>query len=213
MQAAGPDVTRTPRRAGGLLRQRNFRLLWIGETVSAVGNAMAMVGVPLLAVIVLKASTFAVSVLTAAAFVPWLVIGLHAGVWVDRLSCRPLMVACDIASMLLYASLPVAAWLDVLTTWQVGVVAFLAGIANVFFATAYQVYLPSLVTAAELIEGNAKLQGSASAAGIGGRAWLAWRPKRSARSRHCCSTRPASWSPPPFCCPSGLEQPANQLGP
>ena len=48
-------------------------------------------------------------------------------------------------------------------------VAFLAGIANVFFATAYQVYLPSLVTAAELIEGNAKLQGSASAAGIGGR--------------------------------------------
>lgn len=169
MQAAGPDVTRTPRRAGGLLRQRNFRLLWIGETVSAVGNAMAMVGVPLLAVIVLKASTFAVSVLTAAAFVPWLVIGLHAGVWVDRLSCRPLMVACDIASMLLYASLPVAAWLDVLTTWQVGVVAFLAGIANVFFATAYQVYLPSLVTAAELIEGNAKLQGSASAAGIGGR--------------------------------------------
>ena len=106
MQAAGQDVTFTPRRVGGLLRQRNFRLLWIGETVSAVGNAMAMVGVPLLAVTVLKASTFAVSVLTAAAFVPWLVIGLHAGVWVDRLSCGPLMIACDIASMLLYASLP-----------------------------------------------------------------------------------------------------------
>jgi Transmembrane secretion effector len=100
VQAAGRDVTFTPRRVGGLLRQRNFRLLWIGETVSAVGNAMATVGVPLLAVTLLKASTFAVSVLTAAAFVPWLVIGLHAGVWVDRLSCRPLMIACDIASML-----------------------------------------------------------------------------------------------------------------
>ena len=61
MQAAGQDVTRIPRRVGGLLRQRNFRLLWIGETVSAVGNAMAVVGVPLLAVTVLKASTFAVS--------------------------------------------------------------------------------------------------------------------------------------------------------
>jgi Transmembrane secretion effector len=169
MQAAGRDVAPTPRRVGGVLRQRDFRLLWIGETVSAVGNAMAVVGVPLLAVTVLKASTFAVSVLTAAAYVPWLVIGLPAGVWVDRLSCRPLMVACDIASMLLYASLPAAAWLGVLTTWQVGVVALLAGIANVFFATAYQVYLPSLVTAAELIEGNAKLQGSASAAGVGGR--------------------------------------------
>ena len=45
VQAAGQDVTFTPRRVGGLLRQRNFRLLWIGETVSAVGNAMAMVGV------------------------------------------------------------------------------------------------------------------------------------------------------------------------
>lgn len=133
---------------GGLLWQRNFRLLWTGETVSAVGNAMAMVGVPLLAVTVLKASTFAVSVLTAAAFVPWLVIGLHAGVWVDRLSCRPLMNACDIASGLLYASLPAAAWLGVLTTWQLGVVALLAGIANVFFATAYQVYLPSLAAQA-----------------------------------------------------------------
>jgi MFS family permease len=169
VQAAGQDVTRAPRRVGGLLRRRNFRLLWIGETVSAVGNAMAMVGVPLLAVTVLKASTFAVSALTAAAYLPWLVIGLPAGVWVDRLSRRPLMIVCDVASMLLYASLPAAAWLGVLTIWQVSVVALLAGMANVFFATAYQVYLPSLVTAAELIEGNAKLQGSASAAGIGGR--------------------------------------------
>ena len=170
MQAAGQDVTRAPRRVGGLLWQRNFRLLWIGETVSAIGNAMAMVGVPLLAVTVLKASTFAVSALTAAAYLPWLVIGLPAGVWVDRLSCRPLMIACDIASMLLYASLPAAAWLGVLSIWQVGVVALLAGMANVFFATAYQAYLPSLVMAAELMEGNAKLQGSASAAAIGGRA-------------------------------------------
>ena len=183
MQAAGPDVTRTPRRVGGLLRQRNFRLLWIGETVSAVGNAMAMVGVPLLAVIVLKASTFAVSVLTAAAFVPWLVIGLHAGVWVDRLSCRPLMVACDIASMLLYASLPAAAWLDVLTTWQVGVVAFLAGVANVFFATAYQVYLPSLVTAAELIEGTRQIAGQ-RISGRHQRPGRRWRGGPSDRRRH-----------------------------
>jgi len=54
------------RRFGGLLRQRRFRLLWIGETVSQLGNAMAVVGVPLVAVIVLHASTFVVGVLTAA---------------------------------------------------------------------------------------------------------------------------------------------------
>jgi predicted MFS family arabinose efflux permease len=169
MQAAAQDQVRASHLFGGLLWQRNFRLLWIGESISGIGNAMAVVGIPLLAVTVLRASTFAVAALTAAAYLPWLVIGLPAGAWVDRLSCRPLMIGCDVTSALLYASLPVAAWIGVLTTGQVVVVALLAGAANVFFATAYQVYLPSLVTAAELVEGNAKLQGSASVATIGGR--------------------------------------------
>jgi predicted MFS family arabinose efflux permease len=165
---AGQDEIRPARRFGGLLRQRNFGLLWTGETISQAGNAMAVVEVPLLAVAVLHASTFAVSALTAAAYVPWLVIGLPAGAWVDRLPPRPLMVICDIVAALLYASLPVAAWAGVLTTGQVLAVALLAGAANVFFATAYQVYLPALVTAGELLEGNAKLQGSMSVATIGG---------------------------------------------
>ncbi len=154
---------------GGLLRQPNFRLLWIGETVSTAGSSMAAVGVPLLAVTVLHASTFAVSALTAAAYLPWLVIGLPAGAWVDRLPPRPLMVACDVTAALLYASLPVAAWTGALSTGLVVTVALLAGAVNVFFATAYQVYLPSLVRPGELVEGNAKLQGGASVASVVGR--------------------------------------------
>jgi MFS family permease len=157
------------RRRGGVLRQRNFFLLWTGETISGAGSSMATVGVPLLAVTVLHASTFAVAVLTGAAYLPWLVIGLPAGAWVDRLPTRPLMIACDVISALLFASLPAAAWLGALTTGQVVVVALLAGAANVFFSTAYQVCLPSLVTTAELVDGNAKLQGGASVATIAGR--------------------------------------------
>jgi MFS family permease len=157
------------RRRGGLLRHRNFRLLWAGETVSGAGTAMAATGMPLLAVTVLHASTFAVAAITAAAYLPWLVIGLPAGAWADRLPARPLMIACDAVSALLYASLPVSAWLGVLTTWQVLVVALLAGAASVFFATAYQILLPSLVAPEDLVEGNAKLQGSAAVAAIGGR--------------------------------------------
>ena len=162
-------MTVTARRRGGVLRQRNFFLLWTGETISGAGSSMATVGVPLLAVTVLHASTFAVAVLTGAAYLPWLVIGLPAGAWVDRLPVRPLMIACDVISALLFASLPAAAWLGALTTGQVVVVALLAGAANVFFSTAYQVCLPSLVTAAELVDGNAKLQGGASVAAIAGR--------------------------------------------
>jgi predicted MFS family arabinose efflux permease len=79
------------------------------------------------------------------------------------------MVICDIVSALLFASLPIAARAGVLTIGQLVAVALLAGAANVFFATAYQVFLPALVTPGELMEGNAKLQGSASVATIGGR--------------------------------------------
>jgi hypothetical protein len=109
-----------------------------------------------------------VTLLTATAYLPWLLIGLPVGAWVDRIRCRPLMIACDLVAAALYGSLPVAAWLGVLTIGQVIVVALLAGGADVFFTTAYQVYLPSIVTTGELVEGNAKLQGSASAAAIGG---------------------------------------------
>jgi hypothetical protein len=157
------------RRIGGLLRQRNFALLWSGETVSGVGSAMAAVGVPLLAVAVLRASTFAVSALTAAAYLPWLLIGLPVGVWVDRLPPRPVLIISDLVSAVLYASLPVAAWAHVLTIGQVLAVELVAGAAGIFFTTAYIVYLPILVSADDLLEGNAKLSGSQSVASISGR--------------------------------------------
>jgi MFS family permease len=156
------------RRFGGLLWQRSFRLLWIGETVSQLGNAMAVVGVPLVAVLVLHASTFTVGVLTAAGWLPWLVIGLPAGAWVDRLPARNVMIACDVISVGLYASVPMAAWAGALTIGLVVAVQLLGGAASVLFMTAYQVYLPSLVRPGELIEGNTKMQGSASAAAFAG---------------------------------------------
>jgi predicted MFS family arabinose efflux permease len=153
---------------GGLLRQRSFRLLWVGETVSQLGNAMAVVGVPLVAVIVLHASTFVVGVLTAAGWLPWLIIGLPAGAWVDRLPARRVMIGCDVISAAVYGSVPVAAWAGVLSTGLVIAVQLLGGAASVLFMTAYQVYLPSLVQPEELIEGNTKMQGSASAAMFAG---------------------------------------------
>jgi len=80
------------------------------------------------------------------------------------------MIICDITSVIFYASLPASAWAGELTIAQVIAVALAAGSVSVLFTTAYRVMLPSLVTPEELIEGNAKLQGSAAAATIGGRA-------------------------------------------
>lgn len=115
------------RKRGGLLWHRNFRLLWFGETVNQLGSAMALVGVPLLAVIGLQASAFAVSSLVAAAWLPWLIIGLPAGAWVDRLPCRAVMIACDLVSAALYATVPLAYWLHGLTIAQLLLVELLAG--------------------------------------------------------------------------------------
>jgi MFS family permease len=120
------------------------------------------------AITTLHASTFAVALLTAATWVPWMVIGLPAGAWVDRLPQRPVMLVCDAASLLLLLSVPVAAWWDMLTIGHLLAVALLAGTAKVFFQTAYQVYLPSLIGTAHLQEGNAKLQGGESAAQVVG---------------------------------------------
>jgi MFS family permease len=153
----------------GLLRHRNFLLLWTGETISLCGSALSTVVMALIVVTVLHGSTFALTAVSAASSVPWLVIGLPAGVWVDRLPVRRLMIACDLVQALLFMSVPLAAWAGVLTVAQVVVVALLAGTANVLFSTAYQVLLPHLVSGADLVEGNAKLQGSSSVASIMGR--------------------------------------------
>lgn len=75
--------------AGGLFRHRDFRLLWAGQAVSSVGSNVTAVALPLVAVAVLDASAAQVAMLTAAAWLPWLLVGLPAGAWVDRMRRRP----------------------------------------------------------------------------------------------------------------------------
>jgi MFS family permease len=157
------------RRFGGLLRERNFRLLATGETVSAVGSAVTTVVMPLIAVTTLRASAFWVGVLAAAVWLPWLPIGLVAGVWVDRLPRKPVMLVCDLGSLIVLASVPVAAWFGVLTLAHLIAAALLAGVCSVFFSLAYRAYLPVLVIDdAALIGANSALQAGSEAATIAG---------------------------------------------
>lgn len=156
------------RRRGGMLGHHDFRVLWLGETASAVGTSISRVALPLVAVVTLHASAFQVSVLTAAAWLPWLVIGLPAGAWVDRVPRRRLMQGCNIASFLLLISVPIAAWTGTLTIGHLLVVALLTGATSVFFQTAYQVYLPAVVGDEDLTQANAALQGSQSVAQVAG---------------------------------------------
>jgi MFS family permease len=152
----------------GLLARRDFRLLWTGETTSCLGSSIGGVGLPLVALSVLHASVLAVSALTAAAWLPWVLIGLPAGAWVDRLPRRPVMIAADVVSAAAFGSVPVAAWCGALTTVQLMFAALAGGTASVFFKTAYRAFLPALLAGDDLLEGNAKLQGSEQVGNVAG---------------------------------------------
>jgi MFS family permease len=151
-----------------LWRHHDFRLLWTGDTISQFGSAISQIAIPLLAATVLAATPFQMGLLTAAETAAFLLIGLPSGVWVDRMHKRPLMIKADVARAVLFATIPVAWWLGILTLTQVLVVALLTGVCTVFFDVAYQSYLPALVSKDQLVEGNAKLQASQSVAVISG---------------------------------------------
>src|SRR5690349_3076743 len=91
-----------------LLRDRDFRLLWVGETVSQAGSAMTVVALPLVAITVLDASPLVLGVLTACAWLPSLLISLPAGAWVDQVGRRSVMQAANVAAAVLFVSVPVA---------------------------------------------------------------------------------------------------------
>jgi len=156
-----------PRR-GGLWHHLDFRRLWIGETVSQFGTTISGVALPLVAILVLHASTFEIGLLTAFETVAFLVVGLPAGAWVDRMRFRAVLVVNDLIRAVALGSVPAAQLTGVLTIGQLYVVAVVTGVSTVFFDVAYQSYLPQLVDRELLMEGNAKLQASESVSQIAG---------------------------------------------
>jgi MFS family permease len=151
-----------------LWKHRDFRILWGGETVSELGSQISIVAVSLVAVRSLHATPFQVSVLVASSTAAFLLVGLPAGAWVDRLRRRPVMISTDLGRLVALGSIPVAYEFGGLTMIQLYIVMFLAGILTVFFDVAYQSYLPSLVGGAAVVEGNSKLSVSAQIAGVVG---------------------------------------------
>ena len=142
--------------------------LWSAETISQVGSQVTLLALPLAAILILDATAFEVGALSSIEFAPFLLVGLPAGVWVDRLRRRPILIAGDLGRAVVLASLPIAYWLDALTMPHLYAAAFLTGIFTVFFDVAYQSYLPSIVERGQLTEGNAKLEISRSGAQLAG---------------------------------------------
>lgn len=127
-----------------------------------------MLAVPLLAISTLHATTLQVSLLRTAETTAFLVLGLPAGAWCDRMSRRPVMVAADLGRAVLLGSVPLAAALGLLTLTQLYAVVLCTGALTVFFDVSRQSYLPALVARDQLVEANAKLSGNLSVAAVAG---------------------------------------------
>ena len=152
-----------------LLRERGFRNFWLATSVSLLGDQIALLALPLAAVLVLDAGAGQMGLLTAAALLPHLLFSLPAGVWLDRVaSRRRVMIASDLARAALVGTIPLAYALDVLTLAQLYAVAFLAGSLAVLFDLSYPTLFVSLATRDRYIEGNSLVHGSRSFSFVAG---------------------------------------------
>lgn len=156
-----------------LLRHRQFARLWLASTISQVGTQVTVLVVPLIALKLLKASTFQVSVLGVAEYLPFILIGLQAGAILDRSERKPIMLLCDLVRAIALVAIPIAWALDALQLWMLYVAVFVVGIGTVFFDVAAQSITPSIVEVEDLGDANQTVAAAESVArtagpGVGG---------------------------------------------
>ncbi|WP_158840308.1 MFS transporter [Saccharothrix deserti] len=149
--------------------RRDFRLFWGNDSLNQFGTAVSSFVLPLVAIEALDASEFQVGLLNAAGMAAFLFIGLPAGVYIDRLRKRPLLMWTTTGRALLFATVPVAAWLGGLTYLHLVLAALAAGVLTVFFEVASQAYLPALVPRGELSHANSRLVSTQQVARLFGR--------------------------------------------
>ncbi|SEH01216.1 Predicted arabinose efflux permease, MFS family [Nonomuraea solani] len=160
---ATPTVARP-----SLWRHRDFTLLWAAQTASQVGSQITFFAIPVIALTVLDASATQVGLLAAAETLPFLLVSLPAGVWVDRWNRRRTLILTDVGRMAVLAALPLAFAFDVLSIGLMLVVGLLVGVQTVFFEIADQAFLPSVVETEDIPAGNTRLEVSRSIAYLGG---------------------------------------------
>ena len=150
--------------ASPLWRNPAFVRVWMAATVSIFGSLVTRIALPLAAILVLGSGAIEIAVLRSLDLVATLIFGLVAGAWVDRLRRRPVLIWADLGRAALLGSIPVAFALGVLTFWQLLIVSGLAAILTTFFDSADNSYLPTIVERERLVEANAALAASGSAA-------------------------------------------------
>ncbi len=136
---------------------RDLRLVTAGQGVSLVGDAITTLALPIVAVDLLQADSLGTGLLGAASTVAYLLIGLQAGVWVDRASRRKFLIAADLARVVLLLAIPALYVMGALTLPLLIIIQSGLGAATVFFQIAMPAYLPRLASGETLVKLNSRL--------------------------------------------------------
>jgi MFS family permease len=139
--------------------RRDFRLLWIGEAVSALGDQFALVALPWLA-LVLTGSALALGTVLAVMAVPRALLMLVGGAFVDRVSPRRVMLASNLVRFVAVTLLGAVVLTGAAQLWMLYVFAIVFGIADAFFYPAQSAIVPELVDSDELQAANGITQGT-----------------------------------------------------
>jgi len=153
---------------GKLWHQRDFLKFWIGDTVTQLTGQITDLALPTVAILTIEVTAFQLGVINALGFMAFPTLGLFVGVWIDRIRRRRVMILVNLIEVATLATVPVAFLLGILGLYQLYAVSLIMGTCTLFFDVAYQSYLPSLVNKEDVVEGNQKLQTSASAAQVAG---------------------------------------------
>lgn len=145
----------------------DYRNLWMSQTTSLFGTGITLLALPLVALLALDASPFEVGLLWAVEYLPILLLGLPAGVWVERLPLRAVMIVADLVRAVALLAVPIALALDLLSMPVLYVVTFIIGLGALFYDVAQLSILPSLVAQQRLVDANGKLELSRSVSQIG----------------------------------------------
>jgi MFS family permease len=146
----------------------DFGKLWAAQSVSAFGSQITLLALPLTAIYTLHAEAWQIGLLGTAEWLPFLLFALPAGVWGDRRTRRPVLIAADLGRGMLLTAVVVAAVTAGLTFPLLLALTFAFGTCTVLFEVFYYSYVPSLVSADGLLGANSRLQASESVAQIGG---------------------------------------------
>ena len=142
----------------------SFFRYWTAAAISSFGSAVTAVATPVLVVQLLGATPFEVGLVNAAQFVPYAVLGLIAGVYVDRWRRKPVLVWASVGRALSLGAIPVLWLVGVLQIWMLVIALLLYGAFSVFGFAATQSLLPRLVPRARLVWANARLDQADAAA-------------------------------------------------